>query len=633
MRVRIDEIAKGKSSSTGQPIQKGSKDGRRLAFKVTVLDRSNSSPINLDFGGATSSDGKGISGSYELWFNTQVAEKIRADLENARKEGLSLVMDFECETVFKSEVYYSTSQNAESKRAFQTIILKPDTHYRRVFSTIAGESRNGEQLQQKQSSVEHREPFSPRCTCGGVWLLITPPTVRTAFYSCSNWPECNRIDIDCECGGKLNIADENSVKCSACKKIIKQLPRSRPLDSHGLGLVKPLNRAPLSTTCRCGGKWRTRISIAGRQAFYGCSEFPKCKLRDTDCGCGGVLASKRGKYGDFWQCSGSTHGCSNTSVRPGSRTWVSPWMWSANQREPLSKECWCADGGSFEYHKIRLRFEDYQNKAVNEKQLNESGLQGKNDVRGGIDAIWFQHGRGDAHLFSLTIDECVRRIIERHRKGKGENYSDYSSESLLGVADERYVGGTERTETVRWLEEFRFENAELDSAAAREYVINALGPPDTWNALEDVWAEENGFYGTTHVGFHNSYLSSTRYLNEWPKPDRYVKCSAPGCNEFTLDTPQLQFREHDRYECTNGHVDYLCSCGGEFIWVEFSYSNRGEQVSKSFMSCTSYPECKEVRRPPKIKILTNNSVPEFKTIWSTLESIGHERVRSELGRH
>lgn len=445
-------------------------------------------------------------------------------------------------------------------------------------------------------TASEREPYSTSCKCGGVWILITPPTYKSAFYSCSNWPTCKKQESSCSCGGPIQESSPGKAHCRTCMREWKVTPRNRELDSHGLGFHPKLDRCPLSDGCRCGGKWRTRIAVVGRIPFYGCSNFPQCKLQDINCQCGGILRETIQGGRRLWRCDRYGQRCQQPTISVPRRVWVSPLNWSAENRESLFKFCWCEGGGDYKKSTPVLFLTDsyllstYQSRMINrEGSIRRSSLS--------ISAISFQHGRGKAHYTTKKMDELCWLLVERTKKQLARDYpwNEFSAGLSFGQAREQYIGNQQRWESAQFHEEQKLENLADDLRETRSFIRDAIGPEDDWNAREHAWALDQGWDGWSS----DSAPTSRTNFEETQEPRYWLRCAGSGCGEVALDTAQIQFREYSAHLCSKGHADYLCPCGGEFIWKDVTWMKEGHVVNRQFVGCTAYPTCKETRPNPK----------------------------------
>jgi hypothetical protein len=129
MKVRINALASGKGSTTQVPVQKRSADGQRFAFLVSIVDASNTVPVDLRFD-TVASDGVKIgnfSGAYELWFSAEENVEIISRFNTAKASNQVVFYEFTCLSVDKSVPYLS-----EKGVTYQSIILNADKFAERI---------------------------------------------------------------------------------------------------------------------------------------------------------------------------------------------------------------------------------------------------------------------------------------------------------------------------------------------------------------------------------------------------------------------------------------------------------------------------------------------------------------------
>lgn len=129
MKVRINALASGKGSTATAPVQKRSADGQRFAFLVSIVDASNSVPVELRFD-TVASDGVKIgnfSGAYELWFSAEENVEIVSRFNAAKASNQVVFYEFTCLSVDRSVPYLS-----EKGVTYQTIILNADKFAERI---------------------------------------------------------------------------------------------------------------------------------------------------------------------------------------------------------------------------------------------------------------------------------------------------------------------------------------------------------------------------------------------------------------------------------------------------------------------------------------------------------------------
>lgn len=129
MKVRINALASGKGSTAQAPVQKRSADGQRFAFLVSIVDASNTVPVDLRFD-TVASDGVKVgnfSGAYELWFSAEENVEIVSRFNAAKASNQVVFYEFTCLSVDKSVPYLS-----EKGVTYQTIILNADKFAERI---------------------------------------------------------------------------------------------------------------------------------------------------------------------------------------------------------------------------------------------------------------------------------------------------------------------------------------------------------------------------------------------------------------------------------------------------------------------------------------------------------------------
>ncbi|WP_457613787.1 DNA topoisomerase I [Methanocaldococcus sp.] len=142
--------------------------------------------------------------------------------------------------------------------------------------------------------------------CGGDLILIRHKKGR--FVGCSNYPEC---DVNYSLPEKGRIKIPNKV-CNACKSPILKIG-DREICINPECPLKQVEVKEENRICpKCGAKLILKKGIYG--AFYGCSNYPKCKYTEPinkkekevvgKCPkCGGDLVIREGKFGKFIGCS------------------------------------------------------------------------------------------------------------------------------------------------------------------------------------------------------------------------------------------------------------------------------------------------------------------------------------------
>lgn len=129
MKVRINAFASAKGSTSQAPVQKRSADGQRFAFLVSIVDASNTVPVDLRFD-TVASDGVKVgnfSGAYELWFSAEENVEIVSRFNAAKASNQVVFYEFTCLSVDKSVPYLS-----EKGVTYQTIILNADKFAERI---------------------------------------------------------------------------------------------------------------------------------------------------------------------------------------------------------------------------------------------------------------------------------------------------------------------------------------------------------------------------------------------------------------------------------------------------------------------------------------------------------------------
>ena len=129
MKVRINALASGKGSTPQAIVQKRSADGQRFAFLVSIVDASNTVPVDLRFD-TVASDGVKIgnfSGAYELWFSAEENVEIVSRFNTGKASNQVVFYEFTCLSVDKSVPYLS-----EKGVTYQTIILNADKFAERI---------------------------------------------------------------------------------------------------------------------------------------------------------------------------------------------------------------------------------------------------------------------------------------------------------------------------------------------------------------------------------------------------------------------------------------------------------------------------------------------------------------------
>ncbi|AIJ06319.1 DNA topoisomerase I [Methanocaldococcus bathoardescens] len=140
--------------------------------------------------------------------------------------------------------------------------------------------------------------------CGGDLILIRYKKGR--FVGCSNYPEC---DVKYSLPDKGRIKIPNKV-CEVCKSPILKIG-DREVCINPECPLKQVEVKEENRKCpKCGGDLILKKGIYG--AFYGCSNYPKCKYTESinkkevvgKCPkCGGDLVVRDGKFGKFVGCS------------------------------------------------------------------------------------------------------------------------------------------------------------------------------------------------------------------------------------------------------------------------------------------------------------------------------------------
>ncbi|XRO76689.1 DNA topoisomerase I [Methanocaldococcus sp. 10A] len=140
--------------------------------------------------------------------------------------------------------------------------------------------------------------------CGGDLILIRYKKSR--FVGCSNYPEC---DVKYSLPDKGRIKIPNKV-CEACKAPILKIG-DREVCINPECPLKHVEVKEENRKCpKCGANLILKKGVYG--AFYGCSNYPKCKYTEPinkkevvgKCPkCGGDLIIRDGKFGKFVGCS------------------------------------------------------------------------------------------------------------------------------------------------------------------------------------------------------------------------------------------------------------------------------------------------------------------------------------------
>ncbi|ACX72583.1 DNA topoisomerase I [Methanocaldococcus vulcanius M7] len=142
--------------------------------------------------------------------------------------------------------------------------------------------------------------------CGGDLILIRHKKSR--FVGCSNYPEC---DVNYSLPDKGRIKIPNKV-CNACKSPILKIG-DREICINPECPLKQVEIKEEDRICpKCGAELILKKGVYG--AFYGCSNYPKCKYTEPinkkekeivgKCPkCGGDLVVREGKFGKFIGCS------------------------------------------------------------------------------------------------------------------------------------------------------------------------------------------------------------------------------------------------------------------------------------------------------------------------------------------
>ncbi|XRP97461.1 DNA topoisomerase I [Methanocaldococcus sp. 16A] len=140
--------------------------------------------------------------------------------------------------------------------------------------------------------------------CGGDLILIRYKKSR--FVGCSNYPEC---DVKYSLPDKGRIKIPNKV-CEICKAPILKIG-DREVCINPECPLKHVEVKEENRKCpKCGANLILKKGVYG--AFYGCSNYPKCKYTEPinkkevvgKCPkCGGDLIIRDGKFGKFIGCS------------------------------------------------------------------------------------------------------------------------------------------------------------------------------------------------------------------------------------------------------------------------------------------------------------------------------------------
>ena len=160
----------------------------------------------------------------------------------------------------------------------------------------------GKTLKELEELIRKHNIRCPKC--GGDLILIRHKKGR--FVGCSNYPEC---DVKYSLPDKGRIKIPNKV-CEACKSPILKIG-DREVCINPECPLKQVEVKEENRKCpKCGAKLVLKKGIYG--AFYGCSNYPKCKYTEPinkkevvgKCPkCGGDLVVREGKFGKFIGCS------------------------------------------------------------------------------------------------------------------------------------------------------------------------------------------------------------------------------------------------------------------------------------------------------------------------------------------
>ncbi|ACV24546.1 DNA topoisomerase I [Methanocaldococcus fervens] len=142
--------------------------------------------------------------------------------------------------------------------------------------------------------------------CGGDLILIRYNKSR--FVGCSNYPECD-VKYSLPDKGRIKIPNKS---CEACKSPILKIGDKEVCINPECPLKYVEVKEENKKCPKCGGDLILKKGIYG--AFYGCSNYPKCKYTEPvnkkekevvgKCPkCGGDLVIREGKFGKFAGCS------------------------------------------------------------------------------------------------------------------------------------------------------------------------------------------------------------------------------------------------------------------------------------------------------------------------------------------
>jgi hypothetical protein len=132
MKVRINALARGATSTPTNYVQKKSADGTRFAFLCSILDAANDVAVDTRFD-SVQADGVKIGnfkGTFEIWFDQSLNQKIVDKFSAAKAASQVLIFEFTCASTSKGDTYLKDSVTS------QTIILNADAFARRAFSVI-----------------------------------------------------------------------------------------------------------------------------------------------------------------------------------------------------------------------------------------------------------------------------------------------------------------------------------------------------------------------------------------------------------------------------------------------------------------------------------------------------------------
>ena len=132
MKVRINALARGATSTPTNYVQKKSGDGTRFAFLCSILDPNNDVEVNTRFD-SVQADGVKIGnfkGTYEIWFDQSLNQKIVDKFNGAKAASQVLLFEFTCSSASHGDLFLKEGLTT------QTIILNADAFGRRAFSVI-----------------------------------------------------------------------------------------------------------------------------------------------------------------------------------------------------------------------------------------------------------------------------------------------------------------------------------------------------------------------------------------------------------------------------------------------------------------------------------------------------------------